>query len=105
MVRDVAVLFAIGIGPDEFRRVLGVSGDLLDAEVHWGAFFESLVKHGMRGVQFVVSDNHSGLKAARKAVFGWAVWQRCQFDLAQNAIHHTPSQKIRKRIDAKLCQI
>ena len=46
MVRDVAVLFAIGIGPDEFRRVLGVSGDLLDAEVHWGAFFESLVLGG-----------------------------------------------------------
>jgi hypothetical protein len=40
-----------------------------------------------------------------KAVFGLTVWQRCQFDLAQNAIHHTPSQKIRKRIDAKLCQI
>jgi hypothetical protein len=46
VVRDVAVLFAIGIGPDEFRRVLGVSGDLLDAEVHWGAFFESLVLGG-----------------------------------------------------------
>ena len=46
MVRDVAVLFAIGIGPDEFRRVLGVSGDLLDAEVQWGAFFESLVFWG-----------------------------------------------------------
>jgi hypothetical protein len=40
-----------------------------------------------------------------KAVFGLTVWQRCQFDLAQNAIHHTPSQKIRKRIGAKLCQI
>ena len=47
MVRDVAVLFAIGIGPDEFRRVLGVSGDLLDAEVQWGAFFESLVRGGV----------------------------------------------------------
>ena len=29
-----------------------------------------------------------------KAVFGLTVWQRCQFDLAQNAIHLTPSQKI-----------
>ena len=80
MVRDVAVLFAIGIGPDEFRRVLGVSGDLLDAEVHWGAFFESFV-------------------------LGGCVWQRCQFHLAQNANHHTPSQKIQKRIGAELLQI
>ena len=40
-----------------------------------------------------------------KAVFGLTVWQRCQFDLAQNAIHHTPSQKIQKRIVAELLQI
>ena len=73
--------------------MLGVSCALSEAEVHWGTFFESLLKRGMSGVQFVVSDVHSGLKAAMKAVFGWAVWQRSQFDLAQNAIHLTPSQK------------
>ena len=105
VVRDVAVLSAIGIGPDERRRVLGVSCALSEAEVHWRAFFESLLKRGMRGVQFVVSDDHSGLKAARKAVFGGAVWQRCQFHLAQNAIHHAPNQKIRKRIGGELRQI
>ena len=105
VVRDVAVLSAIGIGPDERRRVLGVSCALSEAEVHWRAFFESLLKRGMRGVQFVVSDDHSGLKAARKAVFGGAVWQRCQFHLAQNAIHHAPSQKVRKRIGGELRQI
>ncbi len=105
VVRDVAVLSAIGIGPDERRRVLGVSCALSEAEVHWRAFFESLLKRGMRGVQFVVSDDHSGLQAARKAVLGGAVWQRCQFHLAQNAIHHAPSQKTRKRIGAELRQV
>jgi transposase-like protein len=35
IVRDVAVLSAIGIGPDERRRVLGVSVALSEAEVHW----------------------------------------------------------------------
>ena len=105
VVRDVAVLSAIGIGPDECRRVLGVSCALSEAEVHWRAFFESLLKRGMRGVQFVVSDDHSGLKAARKAVLGGAMWQRCQFHLAQNAIHHAPNQKIRKRIAAELRQV
>ena len=49
--------------------MLGVSCALWEAEVHWRAFFESLLKHGMSGVQFVVSDNHSGLKGARKAMF------------------------------------
>jgi len=105
VVRDVAVLSAIGIGPDERRRVLGVSCALSEAEVHWRAFLESLLKRGMHGVQFVVSDDHSGLQAARKAVLGGAVWQRCQFHLAQNAIHHSPNQKIRKRIGSELRQV
>jgi transposase-like protein len=41
----------------------------------------------MRGIQFVVSDDHAGLRAARLAVLTGATWQRCQFHLAQNAIH------------------
>jgi putative transposase len=105
VVRDAAVLSAIGIGPDERRRVLGVSCALSEAEVHWRAFLESLISRGMRGVQFVVSDDHAGLRAARKAVLTGATWQRCQFHLAQNAIHHAPSLAIRKRIGAELRQI
>ena len=37
------MLSAIGIGPDERRRVLGVSVALSEAEVHWRGFLESLV--------------------------------------------------------------
>jgi transposase-like protein len=102
VVRDAAVLSAIGIGPDERRRVLGVSVALSEAEVHWRAFLESLVQRGMRGVQFIVSDDHAGLRAARRAVLGGAVWQRCQFHLTQNAIHHAPNAATRKRIGAQL---
>ena len=105
VVRDAAVLSAIGIGPDERRRVLGVSCALSEAEVHWRAFLESLISRGMRGVQFVVSDDHAGLRAARKAVLTGATWQRCQFHLAQNAIHHAPTLAIRKRIGAELRQV
>ena len=86
MVSGVAVLSAIGIGPDERRWVLGVSCTLSEAEVHWRTFSESLLKRGMSGVQFVVSDDHSGLKAARKAVFGGlcgnvasSIWRRRPF--------------------------
>ncbi len=102
VVRDAAVLSAIGIGPDERRRVLGVSVALSEAEVHWRSFLESLVARGLRGVEFIVSDDHSGLRAARRAVLGGATWQRCQFHLAQNAIHHAPNGEIRKRIGAEL---
>ena len=34
-------------------------------------------------------------------MFGAAQWQRCQFHLAQNAIHHAPNQAVRKRIWAE----
>lgn len=102
VVRDVAVLSAIGVGPDERRHVLGLSVALSEAEVHWRAFLESLQARGMCGTTFVVSDDHSGLKAARRAVLGAATWQRCQFHLAQNAVQHAPNQDVRKRIGKQL---
>ena len=105
IVRDVAVLSAIGIGPDERRRVLGVSVALSEAEVHWRAFLESLVARGLRGIDFIVSDDHGGLRAARRAVLGGATWQRCQFHLARNAIHHAPNAEIRERIGRQLKSI
>ena len=105
IVRDAAVLSAIGIGPDERRRVLGVSVALSEAEVHWRAFLESLQARGLRGVEYIVSDDHAGLRAARRAVFGAATWQRCQFHLARNAVHHAPNLAIRKRIGAELREI
>jgi transposase-like protein len=105
VVRDAAVLSAIGIGPDQRRRVLGVSCAISEAEVHWRAFLESLVKRGLRGVTYIVSDDHAGLGAARKAVLGGATWQRCQFHLAQNAIHHAPNLAIRKAIGRELRRV
>ncbi len=102
VVRDAAVLSAIGIGTDARRRVLGVSVALSEAEVHWQAFLEGLQARGLRGVEYVVSDDHAGLRAARRAVLGGAKWQRCQFHLAQNAIHHAPNVAIRKRIGTEL---
>ena len=102
VVRDATILSAIGVGPDSRRSLLGVSVALSEAEVHWRAFLDSLVRRGMRGLQFITSDDHAGLGAARRAVFGGVTWQRCQFHLAQNAIHHAPSHAIRSVIGAEL---
>ena len=102
VIRDAAILSAIGVGVDGRRRLLGVSVALSEAEVHWREFLNDLVDRGMRGVEFVVSDDHPGLKAARKAVLAGAKWQRCQFHLAQNAIHHAPAVAIRKSIGEEL---
>ena len=84
-VVDCAVLVAVGVTASGHRRVLGVSVALSEAEVHWRAFLDSLIKRGLRGVKFIASDDHAGLKAARKAMFAGVPWQRCQFHLQHNA--------------------
>ena len=89
-LRDCAVLIALGITPAGQRVILGVSVALSEAEVHWRAFFQSLVQRGLCGVTFIVSDDHPGMAAARKAVFGAVPWQRCQFHLQQNAQAYVP---------------
>ena len=38
-------------------------------------------------------------------VLGGATWQRCQFHLARNAIHHAPNAETRKRIGRQLKSI
>jgi putative transposase len=95
-VRDVAVLVAVGVGTDGKRQVLGVSVSLSEAEVHWRTFLQSLQQRGLGGVKLIVSDDHSGLKAARLSVFGGVPWQRCQFHLQQNAGAYVPKVEMRK---------
>lgn len=84
-VVDCAVLVAIGVTASGHRRVLGVSVALSEAEVHWRAFLDSLIQRGLRGVKYIASDDHAGLKAARKAMLPGVPWQRCQFHLQHNA--------------------
>jgi transposase-like protein len=87
---DCAVLIALGIDPKGQRSILGVSVALSEAEVHWRHFLQSLQQRGLHGVQFIVSDDHAGLGAARTAVFPSVPWQRCQFHLQQNAQAYVP---------------
>ena len=43
-----------------------------------------------------------GRTLSRRAVLGGATWQRCQFHLARNAVHHASNVEIRKRIGRQL---
>ena len=101
-VRDAAVLVATGITPGGERQVLGVSVSLSEHEAHWKAFLRGLKDRGMHGVQLVISDNHTGLGAARRAVLGSIPWQRCQFHLQQNAGAYVPKQGMRYEVAADI---
>ena len=99
-VRSLAILKAVGINPEGSREVLGISCSLSEAEVHWRTFLETLIKRGLHGIKLIISDHHSGLKAAIRAVFPCVKWQRCLFHLAQNASAQAPCASLRK----ELCQ-
>ncbi|KPL82527.1 transposase [Thermanaerothrix daxensis] len=97
-----AVLLATGIFPEGEWQVLGVSTSLSEHESHWKAFLKGLKDRGMHGVQLVISDDHSGLGAARRAVLGSIPWQRCQFHLQQNAGADVPKQAMRMEVAADI---
>jgi transposase-like protein len=104
-IRDAAVLIAFGVTPDGKRRILGVSVSLGEHEVHWRAFLQRLVQRGLAGVQLIISDDHTGLKAARQAVFGGVPWQRCQFHLQQNAQAYVPRLELRAEVGAEIRKV
>ena len=101
-VRDAAVLLASGITPQGERQVLGVSVSLSEHESHWKAFLKGLKDRGMSGVKLVISDDHEGLGAARRAVLGSVPWQRCQFHLQRNAGTYVPKQAMRMEVAADI---
>jgi putative transposase len=101
-VRDAAVLLATGITPGGERQVLGVSVSLSEHESHWKSFLRGLKDRGLTGVKLVISDDHEGLGAARRAILGSVPWQRCHFHLQQNAGAYVPKQAMRMEVAADI---
>jgi putative transposase len=55
-------------------------------------FLLQLKQRGLKGEQFVVSDDHPGLKAAVQAVLPGVWLQRCYVDFLRNALDYLPRQ-------------
>ena len=64
----------MGVGPSE-------------AETFWTEFLRGLKSRGLGGMKLVISDAHTGLKAAIARVFD-ATWQRCRVHWMRNALAH-----------------
>lgn len=97
-VQDVAILKAMGVNRLGSREVLGLSAKISEAQVHWREFLVNLQKRGLRGVELLVSDDHAGLKTARRAVYPSVPWNRCQFHLSQNAQQYARRKEDKARI-------
>jgi putative transposase len=85
-VMSQGVLVAVGISAEGYREVLGAWVANSESETCWGQVFGELKQRGLRGVRYVVSDDHGGLVRAVGRHFQGAAWQRCQVHFLRNAL-------------------
>jgi len=90
VIRSRAVLVAIGINEDGRRCILAVELANRESESSWKDFIGQLRQRGLRGVEFVVSDDHAGLRKAIAESLQEAVWQRCYVHFLRNALDYLP---------------
>jgi putative transposase len=90
VIRSLAVLVAIGINWEGQRQVLAVETANRESQSSWKDFLLGLKKRGLSGVEFVVSDDHAGLKKAISEVLTEAAWQRCYVHFLRHALDYLP---------------
>jgi putative transposase len=85
-----AILIALGIDWEGRRQVLAVEYANRESQSSWREFLVQLKARGLNGVQFIVSDDHPGLKAAIREVLPGVWWQRCYVHFLRNALDYLP---------------
>lgn len=90
VIAGQAVLVAIGVDWDGRRQVLGVELANRESRSSWRDFLLDLRERGLAGVEFVVADDHAGLKAAIREVLPEAAYQRCYVHFLRNALNYVP---------------
>jgi putative transposase len=90
VVGSQAVLIAIGIDWDGRRQILAVEMANRESSTSWKDFLLRLRERGLHGVEFVVADDHAGLRAAIREVLTGAAYQRCYVHFLRNALDHLP---------------
>jgi putative transposase len=90
VVRSQAVHIAVGIDWDGRRQILGVELSARESRSSWKDFIAGLITRGLHGVEFVVADDHAGLRAALRETLPEAAYQRCYVHFLRNARDHLP---------------
>jgi putative transposase len=85
-----AVVVATGVAADGNREVLDLDVGDAEDEVFWTQFLRRLRKRGVHGVMLVISDAHTGLKAAIRKTMSGVSWQRCRVHLMRNLLARVP---------------
>ena len=90
VITSQAVLIAVAVDWEGRRQVLSVVLANRESRSSWGDFLLALKARGLSGVEFVVSDDHPGLKKAIQEILPQAAWQRCYVHFLRNALDYVP---------------
>ena len=90
VVMSQAVLIAIGVDWDGRRQILAVEMANRESRSSWKDLLLDLRQRGLHGVEFVVADDHAGLRSAVREVLPETAFQRCYVHFLRNALDHLP---------------
>ena len=76
----------------EAREILGIDVVISEDGAGWSEFLRGLIARGLGGVKPVVSDAHSGLKAAIAKELSGSSWQRCRTHFMRNLLSKVPKR-------------
>lgn len=93
IVRSQAIMTAVGVNWEGRRQIIGIELANRETKSSWKEFIIKLKERGLKGVDFVVSDNHEGLKSAISELLPSSIWQRCYVHFLRNALNLLPRKK------------
>ena len=99
VIRSQAVQIAIGSHEEGRRQILAVELANRESQTSWREMLLSLKRRGLQGVEFVVSDDHPGLKRAIIVKRGATKFLDCQQGHRQG---RQPGLTLKKRRGQKM---
>ena len=88
IILSQAVLVAVAVDGEGQRQIIGVDLANRESRTSGRDFLRGLKERGLFGVEFVVSDDHEGLKQAIREILPGAHWQRCYVHFLRNALDY-----------------
>ena len=88
IIAGQAVQIAVAVDGEGRRQVLAVELANRESRSSWRDFLLRLKERGLFGVEFVVSDDHEGLRQAIREALPGAAWQRYYVHFLRNALDH-----------------
>lgn len=93
-IRSKALYIAIGINSAGKKEIIGFEVYDTEKANSWKEFFEGMKNRGLRDVDIIISDAHSGLVRAIRESFVGSSWQRCQAHFIRNVMDKCPKRYV-----------